>query len=75
MSNASESSLSVRKLRTFVAAILQVSLLSVLILVLETYGYSPEDITVLKDNPELPDSSQPSRDNMVTEPQSPFVRD
>ena len=71
MSNASESSLSVR-IRAFVAAILQASLPSALILVLETYGYSPEDITVLKDSPELPDFSQPSRDNMVIEPHSPF---
>ena len=72
MSNASESSLSVRIMRAFVAAISQASLLSVLILVLETYGYSPEDITVLKDSPELPSFSQPSRDNMVIEPYSPF---
>jgi hypothetical protein len=59
-------------MRASVAAILHALLPPVLILVLETYGYSPEDITVLKDNPELPDSSQPSRDNMVIEPHSPF---
>jgi hypothetical protein len=38
-----------------------------LILTLDTYGYSPEDITVLRDDPELPDLSQPTRDNMVIE--------
>jgi hypothetical protein len=34
-------------------------------LLLETYKYSPEDITVLKDDPSLPALSQPTRANMV----------
>jgi hypothetical protein len=38
------------------------------ILILDTHGYSPEDITVLKDDPNLPNPSQPTRDNMVIEP-------
>ncbi|KAI0290173.1 caspase domain-containing protein [Russula brevipes] len=36
-------------------------------LLLETYKYSPEDITVLKDDPSLPDLSQPTRANMIRE--------
>ena len=38
-----------------------------LILSLGSYGYSSEDITVLKDDPKLPDLSQPTRVNMVIE--------
>jgi hypothetical protein len=29
------------------------------------YGYAPEDITVLKDDPNFPDLQQPTRANMV----------
>jgi len=43
-----------------------------LILTIDTHGYSPEDITVLKDDPELPDLSHPTRDNMVIELYSLF---
>ena len=31
----------------------------------ETYGYRPEDITVLKDHRDLPVNAQPTRANMV----------
>jgi hypothetical protein len=31
----------------------------------DTYGYSPEDIVVLKDDPSLPNHLQPTRLNMV----------
>ena len=31
----------------------------------DTYGYSPEDIVVLKDDPSLPEHLQPNRVNMV----------
>ena len=30
-----------------------------------TYGYSREDITILKDVPDFPDHRQPTRANMV----------
>jgi hypothetical protein len=30
-----------------------------------TYGYRPEDIVVLKDQPELPENCQPTRVNIV----------
>jgi hypothetical protein len=36
-----------------------------LIVVIGTYGYSPEDITILKDDPQLPDHFQPTFVNMV----------
>ncbi|KAI0299856.1 caspase domain-containing protein, partial [Russula brevipes] len=36
-------------------------------LLIETYKYSPEDITVLKDDPSLPDLAQPTRANMIRE--------
>ena len=32
----------------------------------ETYKYRPEDITVMRDDPTLPDLSHPTRDNMVS---------
>jgi hypothetical protein len=32
----------------------------------ETYGYQSEDITVMRDDPNLPDLSHPTRDNMVS---------
>jgi hypothetical protein len=31
----------------------------------DTYGYRPEDIVVLKDLPEFPEQSKPTRVNMV----------
>lgn len=31
----------------------------------DTYGYRPEDIVVLKDVPELPERSHPTRANLV----------
>ena len=34
-----------------------------------TYGYRPEDITVLKDDPDFPIHLQPTRENIV----SPFI--
>jgi hypothetical protein len=43
-------------------------------LLINTYGYSREDITVLKDDPDLPDTSQPTRANMVIELYSLFFR-
>ena len=46
-------------------SILRASPTLVLILIPETYGYSPEDIIVLKDDTKLPELSQPTRDNMV----------
>ncbi|KAI9511062.1 caspase domain-containing protein [Russula earlei] len=36
-------------------------------LLINTYGYSPEDITVLMDDPTLPGLSQPTRANMICE--------
>lgn len=39
-----------------------------LILIIDTYGYSPEDIVVLMDDPTLPEHSQPTRVNMVESP-------
>jgi len=36
-------------------------------LLIKTYGYAEEDIIVLKDDPNLPDLSQPTRDNMIRE--------
>jgi hypothetical protein len=40
----------------------------------ETYKYASDDIIVLKDDPELPEDRQPTRDNMVIEPFSSVVR-
>ncbi len=31
----------------------------------DTYGYRPKDIVVLKDHPEYPEQSKPTRVNMV----------
>jgi len=45
-----------------------------LTVILDTYGYSREDITVLKDDPNLPDTSHPTCANMVIELYSPFFR-
>jgi hypothetical protein len=39
-----------------------------LILITDTYGYSPEDIVILKDDPTLPEHLQPTRANMVRPP-------
>ena len=36
-----------------------------LIPILEIYGYSPEDIVILMDDPRFPDHLQPTRANMV----------
>jgi len=36
-------------------------------LLTETYGYRPEDITVMRDDTNLPDLSHPTRDNMIRE--------
>ncbi|KAI0246645.1 caspase domain-containing protein [Lactifluus subvellereus] len=36
-------------------------------LLIDTYGYSPEDITILKDDPQLPDLFQPTHSNMIRE--------
>jgi len=36
-------------------------------LLIDTYGYAPEDITVLKDDPCLPEHLQPTRVNMIRE--------
>ncbi|KAH8994283.1 caspase domain-containing protein [Lactarius akahatsu] len=36
-------------------------------LLVGAYGYSPEDITVLKDGPNIPDLLQPTRANMIRE--------
>jgi hypothetical protein len=36
-------------------------------LLTETYGYQSEDITVMRDDPNLPDLSHPTRDNMIRE--------
>ncbi|KAI0246844.1 caspase domain-containing protein [Lactifluus subvellereus] len=36
-------------------------------LLITTYDYRPEDITVLKDHPDLPEDSQPTRVNMIRE--------
>jgi ankyrin repeat protein len=38
-----------------------------------TYGYAPNDITVLKDDPKFPNSLQPTRANMVCEACSPSL--
>jgi hypothetical protein len=69
MLNDSELSLSVG----IVFAVLLHSLLpSSLILIPGTYKYLPEDITVLKDDPDLPSLSQPTRANIVIGHHSPF---
>ena len=39
-----------------------------------TYGYRPEDIVVLKDQPELPARYQPTRVNMVRDIRSSPLR-
>ena len=44
----------------------------VLIPVLDTYGYYPEAITVLRDDPDLSDHFQPTRVNMVIQPYTSF---
>lgn len=36
-------------------------------LLLDTYGYAPGDITVLRDDPNLPDNSQPTLINIISE--------
>jgi len=36
-------------------------------LLIHTYGYSPEDIVVLKDDPSFPERLQPTRANMIRE--------
>ena len=36
-----------------------------------TYGYHPEDITILKDHRDFPDDAQPTRANMVRDSRSP----
>ncbi|KAI9432855.1 caspase domain-containing protein [Lactarius indigo] len=36
-------------------------------LLIDTYGYRPEDITILKDDPNIPDLSHPTRVNMICE--------
>ncbi|KAI0246856.1 caspase domain-containing protein [Lactifluus subvellereus] len=36
-------------------------------LLMSTYGYRSEDVTVLKDNPDLPADSQPTRVNIIRE--------
>jgi hypothetical protein len=36
-------------------------------LLVGTYGYSLEDITILKDGPNFPDDLQPTRDNLIRE--------
>ncbi|KAH9165606.1 hypothetical protein EDB89DRAFT_2008573 [Lactarius sanguifluus] len=36
-------------------------------LLIGTYGYTPDDITVLKDGPKFPDRLQPTRANMISE--------
>jgi len=36
-----------------------------------TYGYRPEDITILKDHPDFLDDAQPTRANMVRDSRSP----
>jgi len=48
-------------------AILHSSLPSALILIPDTYKFLPGDITVLKDDPDLPALSQPTQTNMVIE--------
>ncbi|KAI9456400.1 peptidase C14, caspase domain-containing protein, partial [Lactarius psammicola] len=40
---------------------------STTVLIPETYEYRPEDITILKDDPNLPDLSHPTRVNMLRE--------
>lgn len=36
-------------------------------LLTDTYGYRPEDITVMRDDPNFPDLSHPTRVNMIRE--------
>ena len=43
-----------------------------LILITDTYGYAPQDIVVLKDDPSLPEHLQPTRVNMVSLLQCPI---
>ena len=43
-----------------------------LVLIPGTYGYSPKDIIILKDDPDLSDLFQPTRVNMVCQPYSLF---
>jgi hypothetical protein len=62
MSNSSKSSSLVRIHLSHLVSDL------VLIPVLETYGYYPEAITVLRDDPDLSDHFQPTRVNMVIQP-------
>jgi hypothetical protein len=69
MLNNSEFSFSVS---IVLAASLHASMSSALILIPDTYKFLPEDITVLKDDPDLPFLSQPTQANMVIEPFSPF---
>jgi hypothetical protein len=69
MLNDSELSLSVG---IVFAASLHSSLPSALILIPDTYKYLPEDITILKDDPDLPSLSQPTRANIVIEHHSHF---
>jgi hypothetical protein len=53
-------------------SILASSLPTALIFIPETYKYLSKDIIVLKDDPDLPGDSQPTKANMVIEPYSPF---
>jgi hypothetical protein len=38
-------------------------------IITDTYGYRPEDVCVLKDDPDFPEHSQPTRDNIVRDDQ------
>lgn len=66
MSNSSKSSSLVRIRLSHLVSVTSLGT------ILDTYGYHPEAITVLRDDPDLPDHFQPTRVNMVIQPYTSF---